>query len=82
MMSAVDPWKPPQPLCRQLVVTEVFCAGNVCISDISGKLPAEQACGIFHPQDATEYPRHLQSFCTIVKANKGAAGLISLSLYI
>jgi hypothetical protein len=27
-----------------LVVPEVFCAFNVCISDISGKLVAEQAC--------------------------------------
>jgi hypothetical protein len=26
------------PLRRQLVVAEVFCAFNVCISDISGKL--------------------------------------------
>jgi hypothetical protein len=82
MMSAVNPWKPPQPPRRQLVVTEVFCAFNVCISDISGKLLAEQACGIFHPQDPTEYPRHFQSFCTIVSANNGAARLISLSWYI
>jgi hypothetical protein len=38
----------------------------VCISDISGKLAAERAGGIFHPQDATEYPRHFQSFRTAV----------------
>jgi hypothetical protein len=69
-----------KPLRRQLVVSELFCAFNVCISDISGKLVAEQACGGFHPQDATEYPRHFQSFCTMVNLNNGAAGLISLSL--
>jgi hypothetical protein len=82
MMSAVNPWKPPQPPRRQPVVTKVFCAFNVCISDISGKLLAEQTCGIFHPQDPTEYPRHFQSFCTIANANNGAARLTSLSLYI
>jgi hypothetical protein len=71
-----------KPLRRQRVVPEVFCAFNVCISDISGKLLAQQACGIFHPQDPTGYPRHFQSFCTIVNANHGAAGFISLSLYI
>jgi hypothetical protein len=71
-----------KPLRRQLVVTEAFCAFNVCISDISGKLVAEQACGIFHPQDPTEYPRHFQSFCTIVNAKNRAARLIGLSLYL
>jgi hypothetical protein len=71
-----------KPLRRQPLVAEVFCAFNVCISDISGKLVAEQACGIFHPQDPTEYPRHFQSFCTIVNRNHGPAGLINLSLYI
>ena len=38
MMSAVNSWKPPQPPRRQRVVTKVFYACNVCISDISGKL--------------------------------------------
>jgi hypothetical protein len=66
MMSAVNPWKPPQPPRCQPVVKKVFCACNVCISDISGKLLAEQAGGIFHPQDPTEYPRHFQSFRTAV----------------
>jgi len=71
-----------KPLRRQLLVREVFCAFNVRISDIPGKLLAEQACGIFHPQDPTEYPRHLQSFCTVVNANHGVARLTSLSLHI
>jgi hypothetical protein len=71
-----------KPLRPQPVVPEVFCAFHVRISDISGKLLAEQACGIFHPQDPTEYPSHLQSFCTRVNANHAAAGLLSLSLYI
>jgi hypothetical protein len=66
MMSAVNPWKPPQPPRRQPVVRKVFCAFNVCISDISGKLVAERAGGIFHPPNATEYPRHFQSFRTAV----------------
>jgi hypothetical protein len=66
MMSAVDPWKPPQPPRRQRVVTKVFCACNVGISDIFGKLVREQAGGVFHPQHSTEYPRHFQRFCTIV----------------
>jgi hypothetical protein len=82
MMSAVNPWKPPQPPRRQPVVTKVFCAFDVCISDISCKSARLPAGGIFHPQDPTEYPRHFQSFCTIGNANNGAARLISLSLYI
>jgi len=69
MMSAVNPWKPPQTPRRQPVVTKVFCAFTVCISDISCKLAMLQACGIFHPQDPTEYPHPFQSFCTIGDAN-------------
>jgi hypothetical protein len=80
MMSAVHPWKPAQPPCRQPVVTKVFCAFNVGISDISCTSARQQACGIFHPQDPTAYPRHFQSLCTIGNANNGAARLISLSL--
>jgi len=82
MMSAVNPCKPPQPPRRQRVGTKIFCAFNVRISDISCKSARQQACGIFHPQDPTEYPRHFQSLCTIGNASNGPARLISLSLYI
>jgi hypothetical protein len=64
MMSAVNPWKPQQPPRCQLVVAKVFCAFNVCISDIFCKSPAEQDGSVFHPQYPTEYPRHFQSFRT------------------
>jgi hypothetical protein len=70
MMSAVNRWKPPQPPRRQAVVTRVFCAINVCFSDISCKSGRQQAGGIFHPQDPTEYPRHFQSLCTIGSVNQ------------
>jgi hypothetical protein len=55
-----------KPLRRQPVVTEALCAFNVCISDISGKLVAEQACGIFHPQVPTAYPLYFRPFFTVV----------------
>jgi hypothetical protein len=64
MMSAVNPWKPQQPPRCQLLVAKVFCAFNVCISDIFCKSLAEQGGSVFHPQYPTEYPRHFQSFCT------------------
>jgi hypothetical protein len=66
MMSAVNPWKPPQPPRRQRVVTKVFCACNVGISDISGKLAPGAGGRRFYPQHPTEYPRHFQRFCTTV----------------
>jgi hypothetical protein len=36
MMTAVNPWKPPQPSRNQPIVAAVFCALVVRISDISG----------------------------------------------
>jgi hypothetical protein len=51
-------------------MTDVFCACNVRISDISSKLGATQAGSVFHPQGPTEYPRHFQSFCTIVNGQQ------------